>query len=174
MSGRRLSRRRDGVECEGGKEPRPWPARSPTMATRPIAPRVSDIDPQGALARSSTAATKATVPDGPKLGHGPKAEKRPPPGALSPTVANLRQTARIRNQQRFGRDARSEMRDKGDVVLVIDCGPFRKAHQHRAAGPDLRRAPTKRRSSRAPATKISTQYCPMLNDRGEGDLPPCC
>ena len=41
------------------------------------------------------------------------------------------------------------MRDEGNIVVIIDRGPVRKAHQHCAAGPDLARSDNKAQFARA-------------------------
>src|SRR5437764_5568646 len=60
------------------------------------------------------------------------------------------------------------MRHKGDIVLIIDRGPLRKARQHYAPRPDLTRADKKLQFAGADG-KNSAQYCSALNDRGKGD-----
>ena len=65
------------------------------------------------------------------------------------------------------------MRDEGDIVLIIDRSPLRKAHQHRASRADLAGSDQKAQFAGA-GDEDSAQYCPVLNDRGEGDYALCC
>ena len=60
------------------------------------------------------------------------------------------------------------MRDKGDIILIIDRGPLRKAHQHCASRADLAGSDQKAQFAGA-GDEDSAQYCAPLNDRGEGD-----
>ena len=60
------------------------------------------------------------------------------------------------------------MRDEGDIIAIIDRGPLRKAHQHRASRADLAGSDQKAQVAGA-GDKDSAQYGAPLEDRGKGD-----
>src|SRR3981189_2997835 len=119
----------------------------------------------------STAATKATVASGPKLGHGPKAAKRPPPGALSPTIANCVKPLAFAIST--ASEEALEPRCATKAILSPSSIAARSEKRTSIAPPGpISPAPTRRRKSRAPATKIPPSPAPPpLEDCGEGDPP---
>src|SRR5260370_16233457 len=58
------------------------------------------------------------------------------------------------------------MRDEGNIVVIIDRSPLRKAHQHFASGADLTRSDNKVQFAGAHG-KNSAQYCAVLYNRRE-------
>ena len=58
------------------------------------------------------------------------------------------------------------MRDEGNIVVIIDRSPLRKAHQHFASGADLTRSDNKVQFAGADG-KDSAQYCAVLYNRRE-------
>ena len=60
------------------------------------------------------------------------------------------------------------MGDEGDIIPIIDCGPLRKAHQHRASGADLAGSDQKAQVAGA-GQEDPAQYGASLEDCGEGD-----
>src|SRR6266850_2395610 len=62
------------------------------------------------------------------------------------------------------------MGDEGDIIAIIDGGPLRKAHQHRASRADLAGSDQKAQVAGA-GHEDSAQYGAPLEDCGEGDYP---
>jgi hypothetical protein len=60
------------------------------------------------------------------------------------------------------------MRDEGDIILIIDCNPLRKPHQHHTSRSDLAGSDQKVQVTGA-CQEDSAQYRSSLEDRGEGD-----